>query len=208
MNVLAIGAHYDDLELGCGGTLAKHCINGDNVLGFIATTSGYRSEEGKLVRDDMEAFREGSSAAGIIGYKLIRGSIPTFEIQPDERLQAEILRLIEENNIDTIYTHWTHDAHHDHRNLATATLHSAKHVNRVLMYRSNWYQSDVSFHEDFFVDISDTWELKERALGEYSGEMIRTGNKWMDYFRRCAENAGLQCGVKYAESFQVIRWMW
>lgn len=208
MNVLAIGAHYDDLELGCGGTLAKHCLNGDRVMGYIATTSGYSSEEGKVIRGDEEAYLEGKKASEIIGYKLIRGSIPTFEIQADENLQSELLRLIDDYDIDIIYTHWNHDVHHDHRNLALATLHSAKHVKRFLMYRSNWYQSDVQFRDDFYVDISDTWEIKKKALSVYSGEMNRTGNQWMEYFKNCAENAGMQCGVRYAESFQLIRWLW
>ena len=39
MNVLAIGAHFDDIELGCGGALAKHVKNGDKVIGFIATST-------------------------------------------------------------------------------------------------------------------------------------------------------------------------
>ena len=41
MNVLAVGAHFDDLELGCGGSLARHVRKGDRVIGFVATTSDY-----------------------------------------------------------------------------------------------------------------------------------------------------------------------
>ena len=43
MNVLAIGAHFDDIELGCGGTLAGHVRRGDNVYAYVATVSGLTS---------------------------------------------------------------------------------------------------------------------------------------------------------------------
>ena len=39
--ILAIGAHFDDIELGCGGTLAKHARAGDNVYAYVATLSGF-----------------------------------------------------------------------------------------------------------------------------------------------------------------------
>lgn len=41
MNILAIGAHFDDVELGCGGALAKHTSSGDQVTVYVATKSGY-----------------------------------------------------------------------------------------------------------------------------------------------------------------------
>lgn len=207
MRILAIGAHYDDLELGCGGTLARHVRDGDQVWGFIATESGYSDSGGKRIRGNDEACYEGRMAAGIIGYELISGDIPTFEIEPGERIQRKLLDIIESKKIDTIYTHWLYDVHHDHRNLAAATMHCAKHINRILMYRSNWYQSDISFREDFMVDISSTWVLKEKALRVYMGEMERTGNTWLDYFKRQAQNLGMQCGVGFAECFQVVKWM-
>ena len=122
-------------------------------------------------------------------------------------MQAKLLKIIEETKIDLIYTHWTYDVHHDHRNLALATLHVARHVNRVLMYRSNWYISEKEFIENFYVDITDTWDIKERAIREYKSEMQRVGDKWITYFRQEAINNGFKIGVKYAEAFQVVRWM-
>ena len=41
MNVLALGAHFDDVELGCGGALAAHSLKGDNITVYTATLSGY-----------------------------------------------------------------------------------------------------------------------------------------------------------------------
>ncbi len=207
MRVLAIGAHFDDLELGCGGTLARHVLDGDSVWGFIATESGYADASGNVIRDVSRAKAEATRAAAIIGYELLMGGIPTFEVEFGEEIHKKLIRIIESKQIDTIYTHWSHDVHHDHRNLALSTMHCSRHLKRVLMYRSNWYESDAPFCENFYTDISQTWEIKERAMRVYETEMERTGNGWLEYFKRQAELAGMRCGVKCAEGFQTVKWV-
>ena len=207
MNILAIGDHFDNLELGCGGSLAKHCRNGDHVVGFVATNSEFSAQNGKTLRNKDIAKSEAIEASNIIGYRLLMGDISTFYVESNECIHVKILELIEQYEPALIYTHWNHDVHHDHRNLSVATLHVARHVPRILMYRSNWYPSDVPFYENFFVDISDTWDLKERAICAYKSEIERTKGKWIDYFRREAENHGLEIGRKYVEAFQVVRWL-
>lgn len=206
MNVLAIGAHFDDLELGCGGALARHCRNGDKVIGFIATDSGFSNTEGTKLRKSDTALHEAKAASRIIGYDLVTGEIPTFCLEYGEQIHSKLLKLIEENHIEMIYTHWIYDVHHDHRNLALATLHTARHVNRVLMYRSNWYPSEKEFCGNFYIDITETWAVKEEAVRAYHSEMQRIGETWLEYFKNEAINNGLKIGTKYAEVFQTVRW--
>lgn len=207
MNVLAVGAHFDDVELGCGGALAKHVRNGDNVIVFIATSSEFSNKEGRVLRESSKSLSEAECASRIIGYRLVQGGIPTFCLEYGEDIHIELIKLIEENNIDLIYTHWTQDVHHDHRNLALSTLHVSRHVNRLLMYCSNWYISEQGFVENFYVDITDTWEIKERAIRAYDSEIRRVGDRWINYFRQEAMNNGMKMGVKYAEAFQVVKWL-
>ena len=71
MNILGVGAHYDDLELGCSGTLIKHVNNGDNVLMLVITDSSYKNPSGDLIRSRKTAYKEGVNAAKLIGAKLI-----------------------------------------------------------------------------------------------------------------------------------------
>ncbi len=207
MNILAVGAHFDDIELGCGGTLAKHVKAGDNVIVFIATDSQFRNRSGEILRDGKTALEEAKEAASIIGYKLVLGGIPTFELEYGEAVHAKLLQIIEENKIELIYTHWCHDVHHDHRNLSYCTMHVSRHVNKLLMYRSNWYVSEKEFCGNFFVDITETWETKERAVKSYKTEMGRTGGSWLTWFRQDAVNNGLKMGVEYAEIFQLVKWL-
>jgi LmbE family N-acetylglucosaminyl deacetylase len=75
------------------------------------------------------------------------------------------------------------------------------------MYRSNWYHSTQEFHGHFYVDITKTWDVKEKAILAHESEVERTGRKWVGFFRNEAENAGQRIGVKYAEIFEVVKWL-
>ncbi len=208
MNILAIGAHFDDVELGCGGALAKHAGNGDNVFVFVATVSGFTNQYDQTVRSSAVALKEAKSAMRILGVKdLICGKFKTLEIEFVDKLNIQILKVVEEKRIDRVYTHWVGDIHHDHQAVARASLHSCRHVPSMLMYRSNWYQSTVDFHGNFYLDITKYWALKERAIKAHASEMDRTGDNWISFFKKEAESAGQRIGVKYAEVFEVVKWL-
>src|SRR5262249_35932639 len=102
-NILATGAHFDDAELGCGGTLARHVRAGDRVFLYVATRSNFRNMKKKEVRSAETALKEGRRAAKILGAKLIEGPFDTFHLQYDDRLVSAVRRLIEDKKIDTVY---------------------------------------------------------------------------------------------------------
>lgn len=207
MNVLATGAHFDDVELGCGGTLAAHVRRGDNVWVFVATHSGYANPSGKTIRPAPVALEEGRRGADILGVNLITGKNETNTLQFSNDLVCEVLVLIEEYAIDTIYTHWTGDAHQDHYALGRASIAAGKHVPRVLMYRSNNYDSTETFAGTFYVDVSHTADTKRRAIEAHQSELSRVGGKWLDMFMARGELIGSQLGVAHAEAFQVVKYM-
>ena len=207
MNILAIGAHFDDIELGCGGTLAKHVANGDKVYSYVATVSGFTSPDNKLIRSNEVAFSEGKEAMDILGVELICGNFNTLEVEFTEELNVQILRIVEDNNIEKVYTHWIGDIHHDHSAVAKASLHSCRHIPRMLMYRSNWYNSNLNFRGNFYVDITVFLDKKLDSVEAHKSEMARTRKKWINFFRNEAENAGQRIGVKYAEVFELIKWL-
>lgn len=208
MNVLAIGAHFDDVELGCGGALARHANNGDNVYVFVATVSGFANYHNQTVRSNETALAEAKAAMRALGVtELVCGEFKTLEVEFIDPLNVKILRLVEEKKIDRIYTHWIGDIHHDHQAVAKASIHSCRHVPRLLMYRSNWYHSPMDFRGNFYVDITTTWQAKEQAILAHASEVERTGSKWLQFFKNEAENAGQRIGVKYAEVYEVLKWL-
>jgi|SRR3990172_1503360 len=207
MNILAIGAHFDDIELGCAGALASHVAKGDNVLAYVATVSGFRDINRRTVRSNRMALKEGKAAMNVLGVNLVCGKFKTLEVEFIEPLNVEILRIIEEKKIDLVYTHWVGDIHHDHQAVARASLHSCRHVPRMLMYRSNWYHSNLDFKGNFYVDITGYWPKKKEAILVHKSEVERTRFKWLAFFKNEAENAGQRIGVKYAEVFEVVKWL-
>jgi LmbE family N-acetylglucosaminyl deacetylase len=208
MNILAIGAHFDDVELGCGGTLAKHAANGDNVYVFVATVSGFSNQYDQAVRTNEIALNEAKIAMQVIGVKeLICGNFKTLEVEFIDPLNIEILKIVQEKKIDLVYSHWTGDIHHDHQAVARASLHSCRHVPSLLMYRSNWYHSTMEFRGNFYVDITNYWNTKEKAIRSHESEIERTGEKWINFFQNEAENAGQRIGVKLAEVFEIVKWL-
>lgn len=207
MNVLAIGAHFDDIELGCGGALARHVAKGDKVYAYIATVSGFKDIHRRTVRSNSMAMKEGKAAMNALGVDIVCGKFKTLEVEFVEPLNVEILRIIEEKKIDLVYTHWVGDVHHDHQAVACASLHSCRHVPRMLMYRSNWYHSNLDFKGNFYVDITECWSKKEEAILAHKSELERTRYKWLAFFKNEAENAGQKIGVKYAEVFEIVKWL-
>lgn len=208
MNILAIGAHFDDIELGCGGALARHVKNGDSVFVYVATLSGFTNQYGQKVRSDEIALLEAQNAMKVLDVEeMICGEFKTLEVEFVDSLNIDILKIVQDKQIDMVYTHWTGDIHHDHQAVAKASMHSCRHLPRMLMYRSNWYHSTQDFRGNFYVDITNYWQTKEKAIRAHQSEMGRIGDAWIKFFKNEAENAGQRIGVELAEVFEVVKWL-
>src|SRR2546421_141414 len=152
MNVLAIGAHFDDVELGCGGTLARYAREGHHIYVYIATVSGFADHYNKTVRSNEIASAEARRAMDILGVRqMICGQYKTLEVEFVDPLNVEILRIVSEKKIDLVLSHWPGDIHHDHHAVGQASIHACRHVTRQLLYRSNWYHSTNDFRGNFYV---------------------------------------------------------
>lgn len=207
MNILAIGAHFDDVELGCGGSLIRHARSGDSVTVAVLTRSGYSAPGGRRVRMDAEAIKEGRRAAKILGAEMICLNFRTFEVPCDEKLTVKILNLIEKKRIDTVYSHWTGDIHRDHANAGRCALMAGRRVPRFLMYRSNLYGSGSDFRGKLYSDISPFFDQKFDAIRCYRTELGRVGGTWLEMVRCQNSLSGMEVGVKYAECFEAVRYL-
>ena len=207
MKVLAVGAHYDDIELGCSGTLIKHAQNGDTLTMLVITDSEYKNHDGVQIRDGEVARREGMAAAKIIGAELICLDYHTFEVPFDDILGKVILNYIEKLEIDTIYSHWVYDLHRDHQYAGKSTLMAGRHIPRFLMYRSNFYDTERQFKGNFYSDITDIMDKKIEVIKAHKSELKRVSYKWLDFFTKMHANDGQKIGVQYAECFEVVRYL-
>ena len=210
MNVLVIGAHFDDAELGCGGTIARHVRSGDNTILYVHTHSGYTDFRNKddIIRMPEMAIQEGKNAAKMLGAELIYGNYDTLTVEFNDELICTIKEVIEDNKIDLIYTHWPYDVHQDHSAIGRATITAGRHIPNILLYRSNWYDTVESFNGNFYVDISDYIEIKKAAVREHKSELKRVGEKWLEFFLNQNRNSGQKIGVEYSEIYEVVKYLY
>jgi len=206
VNVVAIGAHYDDIELGCGGTMAKYEESGHNTYGIVVTVPEHLigMGEGAVGVRRSEGFR----AARILGYTLICLDHHTRRIEYSTELVKEVEGLLYSLEADVILTQWVHDVHQDHEVVGRAVLRAARHLPRVLMFRTNWYKSAHLFNNNFYVAIeSHHIELKRKAIEAHRSEYERNGKEWLDFFIHQNMAAGRVVGMSYAEEFEVVKWL-
>ncbi|MBF0244659.1 MAG: PIG-L family deacetylase [Planctomycetes bacterium] len=208
MTILAIGAHFDDIEIGCGGTLAKHLAQGDRVLACVVTNSKYTDYNGGLMRSAEIALAEGREAARVLGYQLICLDYNCKCVNYGFELIEAINKLVDENKVDTVYTHWDGDVHQDHSAVSLSTIAGARKVHRLLMYQSNLYFSSQPFHANHFSDISDFIDIKMEAIRAHKTEVKKFGQGWLDFWKNEAHNNGKKFGVAYAEAFRAIKYLW
>jgi LmbE family N-acetylglucosaminyl deacetylase len=207
MNVLAIGAHFDDVEIGCAGSLAKHRRNGDSVCIMVVTDSCYDYHDGTVIRTRETALAEGKDAARILDCELVCFNYTTKHASFGPRLIEDIDRAIGERSVDCVYTHWDFDVHQDHQAIGKSTLAGARKVPRLLMYQSNLYTNTQPFTANYYVDITETIDIKRKAILAHKSEAIKFGPGWLDFWMHEAQNNGQKFGVQYAEAFQLVKWL-
>jgi LmbE family N-acetylglucosaminyl deacetylase len=209
MNILVVVAHHDDLELGCGGTVARLCDEGHRVISAVMTHSGYHGPDGNIVRDREASLKEAELASKVLGYELFSFDEDTFDMPVTDENIVKILNLINKFQIDTVFTHWHGDTHPPHKRTNTMVLHACRNVPRVLGMEINWYIGEKPFSPNFFISIdSSQWKRKIKALKCYKTEFKRAGAKWVKYLNNQTLNYGTKNGVSRAEGFVVYKYLW
>lgn len=210
MNVLAIGAHHDDIELGAGGTLAKLVKAGHKVYGMTLTNSETHYDIKNIHRTKEQAIRESKKAAEIVGIEIIE--VPEkFQANNGELVyNVQYMRFLEtilaEKKIDMLFCHWQYDMNTDHEAASKLSMVAGRRMDKILMYRSNWYQPDKSFNGIIYSDVSDVIDIKKNALMAYEGEVKNRSMEWINSFIENNASAGFAINVKYAEVFEPIRY--
>ncbi|HNX82023.1 MAG TPA: PIG-L family deacetylase [Candidatus Omnitrophota bacterium] len=205
MKILAIGAHFDDVELGCGGTLIKHMKRGDDITVLVITHSGYTSATKKLSRKAEEAHKEGLKSATCLKARLITLNKEPIILTPTEKLVLEIEEIVNKVRPDRVYTHQPEDSHGDHAAVGYVSLRACRKCNEVLLYRSNWYVMDNIQDDNYYVDISGSIEKKISLLKMFTSEMKNVNYSWIDFVKKQNSASGAKVGVQYAETFRIAK---
>ena len=204
MKVLAIGAHFDDVELGCGGTLLNHLKNKDQLNVLVVTKSGYTSKMTNHERNNKVACKEGMKSAKLLKSNLIMGNFETLKLTASMELVNYLCKQIKQINPDIVYTHFLGDQHLDHQAVAKASIIATRNTKKVLAYMSNVYDTVPKFEPNYFVNISDTFEEKISLINCFESEK-ETHLQWKKQLKAMSQIYGIKIGREFAEAFQVVR---
>ncbi|MFH1459689.1 MAG: PIG-L deacetylase family protein [Candidatus Omnitrophota bacterium] len=199
MNVLAIGAHPDDIEIGCGGTLLKHVAKGHNVYLLILSA-------GEVGADPEVRKKEQEESAKLMGAKkIIWGNFKDTYLTDVRALINMIEKVIKEVNPQVVFINYLNDVHQDHRALAKACLSATRYIKEVLYYEVPTTQS---FNPEIFVDIGDVLYKKLELLRLHVSQVDRTrveNLSILEIAKSCANFRGFQGRIRYAEAFSAVR---
>ena len=220
LDILAFGAHPDDVELAASGTLTR-AARGGAATGVITLTRGEMGTRGTIETRSAE-FDAASSVMGLSHHEML--SLPDGRLAADEPSRMAVVREIREHRPRIILLPWPEDRHPDHGAAARIVQEAAflaglrrldtsqePHRPAELVY----YMSSWEFEPSFIVDISDFIEEKKRAILSYRTQVYGTGYAGSDpstfissehfqemLFSRMTHYGHL-IGKKYGEPFRI-----
>jgi LmbE family N-acetylglucosaminyl deacetylase len=196
MNILAVGAHPDDIEIGCGGTLIKYARGGHHVF-LLITTKGERGGHAEA------RYQEQMKAAELIGARdVFWGGFEDTELTSRGN---EIIHVVEDCikkiQPNFIFVNFFDDTHQDHRTVNRSVLSAARYVKNVMFYE---VPTTENFTPNVFVDIRSSLSKKIEALKAHASQVMKTNIpdlSILDIARSSAHFRGVQGRVSLAEGF-------
>jgi LmbE family N-acetylglucosaminyl deacetylase len=212
MRLLAIGAHIDDVEIGCGGTLAEAKRHGWNTYILVLSRSNYSSIGGDVLRTEAQALQEGQEAVRQLGgAELEILDFPTLDVPYNHATVKSIEDHLQQIRPDVILTHWPHDTHQDHRAVSLASISAARYFNSILFYEpmTPSGRSYSPFRPQTYVALEpEAVQAKRKALCAHESQYKKYGNLWLDAVIARGVHRGYEIGVAHAECYETLRWQW
>lgn len=219
MRVLAIGAHPDDVEIACSGTLAKYVKRGDKVI--VCHASSGNLGHVVIPPDELRVIRanEAKKAGEMAGIEVICAGFDDLELFDNNKAARDkMVEVIRYANPDVIITHAPDDYMPDHTAVSrlvfdasfTATLPNYPPKTDTPAKLVPIYYMDtlagVNFNPSEFVDITEEIDLKLKMLNCHESQIVwmreHDGIDFPDMVKTCSRYRGYQCGAAYAEGFR------
>lgn len=222
MNILAVGAHPDDIELNCAGTLAKYASQGHKV--FIATVTSGNIGSATLPKEEIGTIRkkEAAKSASLIGAEYICLDYDDELFYEDLSVRINFINMVRHCRPDVILTHNPHDYNPDHM-LTSKIINDIEVMIPIAKIKTKeppceklpsiYYfepAKGMGFIPTDYVDITEQFETKRQMLlchesqkqwmaDNYAG--FSADDTFVEDMKITAAYRGMQCGVKYAEGF-------
>jgi len=225
VRVLAVGAHPDDLEILCGGTLARYVRDGHAVTMCHASSGDRGSFTGTRPEVARTRAAEARRAAEIAGADYASLGLSDGEIDAGDPQQRRlVIDLVRDTRPDVIITHAPTDYMSDHNEISKLVFDCSFHATLPLLETERphhdtvtpIYYMDTLMGLDFvpteYVDITDTIGTKVAMLEAHASQLTwlrdHDGVDIVENMKTVAAYRGLQCSVAYAEAFrQCLTWL-
>ena len=221
LDILAIGSHPDDVELGCSGTLISE-IKGGKKAGIIDLTQGELGTRGTIET----RYQEASDAAKIMGLS-VRENLKMRDgfFRNDEEHQLQLVKIIRKYRPEIVIANILEDRHPDHGRggwLAydacffsglrqVKTNEDGKEQERWRPKMLLHYIQDRFYEPDIIIDISHVWEQRMESIKAYRTQFLPDASSdpqtyisspdFMESLTARARTLGKRIGVKYGEGF-------
>ena len=205
MKVLAVGAHPDDVELGCFGTLLELQRLGHTVHAVALAPGAYGSHSRKDVDAAWRVSHDALTADGKSTYRL--GEFPIGLLAHSWETVGYVDRLLEELDIDTIITHHYGESHQDHMAAEKIAVSAARrHVRSLFLWESVLYthRNFSAFRPQVYVPVSDAaFQVKAKTLNAYAERGLLREEEVRAH-EHLARYRGSEIHHEYAEAFEVV----
>ena len=216
LDILAIGAHPDDVELGCSGTLIKHLKNGLKV-GIIDLTRGELGTRGTIETRNQETIK----STKVLGVQLRENmDFKDGLFENNEENKIELIKKIREYKPEIVLTNAPNDRHPDHRRASELTIDACflSGLEKIETNQKVWrpkhiyhYIQFINILPDFVVDITEEVDKKLESILCYKtqffnpdskeSETIISSEDFLESVKYRARDLGRQSDCKYAEGF-------
>ena len=221
--VMVVAAHPDDLETGCGGTVALMVRRGVEAVLLLGTAGDIGTHDPAMTREELAATRrkETMAAAKALGLKdVIFLGRRDGELVADLALRAEVALAYRRYQPDTVITfdpHWAGQAHPDHTAAGRVAV-DAYMVSKMELYHPEQLVDGVKVADikrffffggsdrggEIVIDISPAWETKVAATKAHESQFGQR-EEALEWLAKWNHEIGECCGLEYAESFSTMR---
>ncbi len=201
--ILILAPHTDDGELGCGGSIARFCEEGNQIY-YAAFSTCRRSLPEGWEPDTLEKeLRKATAVLGIPASNLILYDYDVREFKEyRQQILEDMVRLKEEVRPDLVLVPSHTDIHQDHQVISEEGLRAFK-TTSLLGYEMPW--NNVTFNTRAFIPLEERHlEIKVKALLEYHSQLHKSYVN-REFIYSLASVRGVQMGARYAEAYEVIR---